>query len=52
MINIDKVKIKSKLEKHFNRVAKENEIENAKNEPLILIEILFDEIEELKKKIK
>jgi len=45
-----KDKLKIKLEKFLNREAKPDELINAEKDTNLLIEILFDEIEDLKTK--
>lgn len=50
-MNIDRIKLKDKLEEILKRKASDAEIENAKTDINILIEILFDEIEAIKKRL-
>ena len=47
-----KVKLKDKLEQHLGRVASTNEKVNAEKDPVLNIEILFDLIEDLEKRVK
>jgi len=43
--------LKSKLEKHLGRKAKPNEVKNAEKDVNLLVEVLGEEIEEIKKRL-
>ncbi len=47
-MKIDKTKLKNNLEKKLGRPATETEKVNAEKDPIILIEVLFEELELIK----
>ena len=48
---INQTILKTKLEKELKRKAKPNEVKNAEKDVNLLIKVLFEEIEEIKKRL-
>ncbi len=51
MFNIDKTKLKEKLENYLGRKAKDNELINAEKDYNLVNEIILEKLEEIKSRL-
>lgn len=51
-MKIDTVQLKENIERRLNRPASFAELKNAETDVMLLVELLFDEVEKIKEKIK